>query len=139
MQMVKKVYVCPTCGDDTCKTRRESSRHARVCSKMAVDSNKSKKRRPTIPKAVRYAVWNSSFGERCAVGTCACCGRDVTQQSFEAGHVVPWSGGGKDTVENLRVVCRMCNGSMGPRNMIEFTSTHFSSDQNGRYTVLVPF
>ena len=82
---------------------------------MDVDTCKSKNK--SLPKAVRLALWNNTFGERQGVGTCCCCGRELTQQSFEAGHVQAASQGGSDTLDNLRPICGPCNRSMGNMNM----------------------
>ena len=42
--------------------------------------------------------------------TCVECGhRDRTGRTLEADHVVPLSGGGKDTVANMRTLCRWCH------------------------------
>jgi hypothetical protein len=50
-------------------------------------------------------VWNRDFGERQGVGACACCRGEVTQQSFQCGHVVAVAQGGTDALTNLRPVC----------------------------------
>lgn len=123
----KKTWHCGTCvGADTFDTRRKLLAHQKTCCEMQVDDPpRSRRRRPCIPKAVKYALWNSTYGERTAVGPCKCCGREVTQQSFEAGHVVPWIRGGSDSVANLRVVCRMCNASMGQTHLAEFKDRYF--------------
>jgi HNH endonuclease len=78
-------------------------------------------RRKSLPKATRLAVWNRFFGERVGVGTCQCCKREVTQQSFECGHVVAACNGGSDEVVNLRPLCRTCNRSMGASHMDDFS------------------
>ena len=73
-----------------------------------------------IPKATRMALWNRTFGERRGVGKCHCCGREVTQQAFECGHVVASSHGGSDALDNLRPLCAVCNRSMGAEDMTAF-------------------
>lgn len=80
-----------------------------------------------VPSALRFAVWNRDFGMREAVGACWCCGREITVQAFEAGHIVAAARGGLATLDNLRCVCATCNRSMGARNMDEFRAAHFGS------------
>ena len=78
-----------------------------------------------MPSAVRVALWNAWHGSDSGTGSCFCCGTKVTQQDFEAGHVVAASKGGPCRVDNLRVLCRACNRSMGARNLLEFAEEHF--------------
>jgi len=44
---------------------------------------------------------------------------DYTQglqpNSAEPDHLIPWSAGGRDHVDNLEVICRKCNQSKGHR------------------------
>ncbi|OKI16598.1 hypothetical protein A6A07_11360 [Streptomyces sp. CB03911] len=60
--------------------------------------------RKTIPAATRAAVRDRD-GHRCVS-----CGAvdDLTLD-----HIYPWSLGGSDTVDNLRVLCRPCNSRKG--------------------------
>ena len=76
-----------------------------------------------LPAAVRMAVWNRWIGYEMGVGACYCCGRKVAQQDFECGHVIASSRGGAGTVDNLRVLCRTCNRSMGAGDLYEFRRT----------------
>jgi hypothetical protein len=57
-------------------------------------------RRREIPMAVRRTVFERDGR------TCRFCG--ATQRP-ELDHIQPWSHGGPDTVENLRVLCKPCN------------------------------
>lgn len=84
-------------------------------------------RRSSVPGAVRFALWNRWHGCESGTGSCFCCGCKVTQQDFEAGHVVAASRGGGCSVDNLRVLCRACNRSMGSRNLLDFRAEHFGS------------
>ncbi len=81
--------------------------------------------RRRVPSAVRVALWNSWHGREAGVGSCHCCGCAVTQQDFEAGHIVAAAHGGGATLDNLRVLCRPCNRSMGSRDMRAFIAEHF--------------
>ena len=61
-------------------------------------------RRADIPPAVRAAVY-----ERDGFA-CVRCGSD---DDLSLDHIVPWSRGGSDTVENFQTMCRPCNSSKG--------------------------
>lgn len=75
-----------------------------------IDKNK-------IKAPLRIAVWESHIGRKYD-SNCYTCGRPISVNTFEAGHIVPRSKGGICTIENLRPVCSMCNKSMGSMNMI---------------------
>jgi len=62
--------------------------------------------RKKIPQWIRDAVF-ARDGHQCLD-----CGsvHDLTLD-----HIFPWSRGGRDTVANLRVLCRPCNSSKGAR------------------------
>lgn len=62
--------------------------------------------RPAIPAEVRAAVF-ARDGRQCV--ECRATG------DLALDHIYPWSLGGPDTVENLRVLCRSCNSSKGAR------------------------
>lgn len=62
--------------------------------------------RANIPRHIREAVF-ARDGYACQV----CSGtNDLTLD-----HIFPWSLGGQDTVENLRVLCRPCNSRKGAK------------------------
>ena len=124
----KKHHSCGCCSQKF-ERKREFLTHEKKCMAMQVDATtkfKRKKRRG-LNAAIRFGLWNSTYGERNAFGPCYCCGRDVTQQSFEAGHVISAADGGADHLGNLKVVCRTCNASMGTCNMETFKMTYFPS------------
>lgn len=68
--------------------------------------NQPRGRRKDIPVPIRRAVL-----ERDGF-TCCFCRSEVR---LELDHVVPYSHGGEDTVENLRVLCKTCNVRRGAR------------------------
>jgi hypothetical protein len=80
--------------------------------------------RKSIPKKIRGRVWVSAFGAA-EVGTCDCCGEEISAEAWECGHVLAAASGGKDTPDNLRPVCRTCNRSMGTMHMDEFKSRYY--------------
>lgn len=62
--------------------------------------------RDYIPVGVRRAVF-ARDGHRC--------GRCNATENLSLDHIVPWSLGGPDTVENLQTLCSPCNSSKGAR------------------------
>lgn len=82
---------------------------------------KVSKRKKTIPKNIKNMVWDRYFGENVGKHLCFCCNKNwIRQNSFEAGHFIAESKGGETNVENLRPICKECNGSMGSKDMGEF-------------------
>lgn len=59
-----------------------------------------------IPERVRATVFDRD-GHQCV----ECSATD----DLTLDHIYPWSLGGPDTVENLRVLCRTCNSRKGAR------------------------
>ncbi|WP_411815586.1 HNH endonuclease [Gordonia sp. SND2] len=56
--------------------------------------------RAPIPYIVRYTVMRRDRFQ------CVWCG---DADGLEMDHIIPWSAGGPDTLENLRTLCRRCN------------------------------
>jgi len=83
------------------------------------------KTRKKIPKAVRKAVWNKYIDNKKLSGLCYVgCGNEIQIDNFELGHVIAFSKGGEDTLDNLRPICLLCNRSMGTQNLEEFRSLY---------------
>lgn len=59
--------------------------------------------RAEIPKYVRAAVWFRDGGR------CVLCRPDAELGEWHLDHIMPWSAGGSDRTENLRVLCAMHN------------------------------
>lgn len=78
------------------------------------------KKKP-IPATVRNAVWNKYMGRANKEGECMCCGfQSISTATHHCGHIVSEHNGGKATIQNLRPICQICNGSIGTQNMVEF-------------------
>lgn len=82
-------------------------------------------KKATIPATVKRLVWNKHIGEETGKAKCMCCKvTDITQMSFNCGHIVSEKNGGDVKVNNLLPVCQNCNTSMGTMNMGEFKEKH---------------
>jgi hypothetical protein len=74
------------------------------------------KKRQSIPKQVRNAVWNKRFDNM--MGQCFCCKKSISfQDGFHCGHIQSHHEGGTNDVSNLEVVCEDCNLDMSTMNM----------------------
>ena len=84
------------------------------------------KSRPQIPMMIRGEVWKKYNGTS-VYGSCYCCKRTLDVfDTWNAGHVIPYSHGGPNTVTNLRPICQSCNQSMGTENLYDFKKTFYS-------------
>jgi hypothetical protein len=71
------------------------------------------RKRKTITKAEKYAVWNKYIGADQTEGKCYCC-KQVTIHimNFQVGHNKAHALGGADDISNYRPICSLCNSSM---------------------------
>ena len=85
-------------------------------------------KKKVISKKLREEVWLKHFGKtfsaKCPVQWCT---REISVFSFEAGHNIPESKGGKTTIDNLIPICGDCNRSMGDRFTIDEFSKQYAS------------
>lgn len=72
-----------------------------------------------IPKKVRMACWKSRFGSA-DIGSCSCCGKEITSKSFRSGHIVAERHGGTLVPSNMLPICISCNAKMGTMNLVQF-------------------
>ncbi len=78
-----------------------------------------KRYRQRIPQTVRNIVWRR-HAVRNTVKCWCCRTEEITQGNFDCGHIEADSRGGEPDIANLRPICRLCNTSMGTKNMQEF-------------------
>jgi len=80
-----------------------------------------KNKKQPIPATIKRLVWNKYIGEEIGKSKCTCCFiTDITQLSFNCGHIIAEANGGETTVSNLKPICQNCNSSMGTKDMNKF-------------------
>jgi hypothetical protein len=85
-------------------------------------------RKKKIPTALRNQVWITYMGERFRVKCSTIwCTMIITPFSFEAGHNIPESKGGKTVLENLIPICSTCNKSMGNTHTFDTWCSMYSA------------
>ena len=82
---------------------------------------KSKKyKKQKIPKALKQQVWLNTYGKKfeskCYI---VWCNNDINCFTFDCGHNIPESKGGKLEISNLKPLCRNCNLGMGNQYTID--------------------
>jgi 5-methylcytosine-specific restriction endonuclease McrA len=86
-----------------------------------ITKNKKKK---AISSTIKKLVWNTNIGEEIGKSKCLCCkSTDITQLSFNCGHIIAESNGGDTIVSNLKPICQNCNSSMGTKSMNVFMAS----------------
>jgi hypothetical protein len=89
--------------------------------KIEKEIKPEKKKKESIPAAIKTLVWNKWIGEKVAEAGCYCCRiTSISMRHFIAGHIISEKNGGKCTIDNLRPICANCNLSMSTMNMNEF-------------------
>ena len=80
-----------------------------------------KTKKKSIPATLKRKVWNKYIGEEIGKAKCLCCKlTEITQLSFNCGHIIAESKGGELKMDNLKPICQSCNSSMGTMNMNEY-------------------
>jgi hypothetical protein len=92
-------------------------------------NKKSKKeikpKKKNITQLMKRRVWAKHIGEEIGKFKCLCCNMsDITQLTFNCGHIIAEANGGETIVENLLPICQSCNSSMGKRNLFDYKKEH---------------
>ena len=87
----------------------------------SISEQNVKIQRKKIPKRLRDKVWNKRVDNKLR-GQCFCCMKDISYNDFDCGHIVSVKELGKDELDNLEAVCRICNLDMGTMNMNKYKS-----------------
>ena len=77
---------------------------------------------------MRMKIWERDIGKKLE-GKCYVCERILYIDGFEAGHILAEFKGGLTQIDNLKVICKPCNGSMGIMNLEEFKKNLTSKDK----------
>lgn len=90
--------------------------------------SKPKKVRKSISKGLKTDLWDKYYSGK-LIAPCYVCKKDIDARSFEAGHVIPVAKGGNDTIDNLRPICRKCNGSMSDTELYEYKRRFYENKE----------
>jgi 5-methylcytosine-specific restriction endonuclease McrA len=72
--------------------------------------------RRAASKDFRVQIWNKYIGMKYGQIKCPLCKViDIQQLNFICGHIQAHAEGGELTVDNIRPICSVCNGSMGKK------------------------
>ena len=77
-------------------------------------------KRESILKCVRNAVWRHQNDNKLEAKCICCLVETVTIGNFHVGHITSVANGGTTTLDNLTVLCPLCNCSMGKCNVYDF-------------------
>ena len=112
-------HTCPTCKGGIFK---DLTGHMSTCGQI----QEAKKKKERIPAHIKTIVWRTYIGNEKPEAKCYCCRHETIDiRNFECGHVVAEAKGGPLTVDNLRPICRGCNGAMGTVSMEEYCQKFF--------------
>jgi hypothetical protein len=84
------------------------------------ETKKIKKyKKEIIPKKVKSDLWREYFSSMNAL--CPCCEKTpISNDNFDASHILAEKQGGETTINNLFPLCSQCNKSMGQKNMYDY-------------------
>jgi 5-methylcytosine-specific restriction endonuclease McrA len=106
------------------KLEEKQKLEEQTITKSKSDCEAHKKKKKPISATIKRLVWNTNIGEQIGKAKCMCCNvTDITQMSFNCGHIIAESNGGETIVSNLKPICQNCNSSMGTKDMEEFIKT----------------
>lgn len=104
--------------------KKETTEIKKETPKIKKETTEIKKKKKPISATIKRLVWNSNIGEEIGKSKCMCCQvTDITQMSFNCGHIIAEYNGGETIVSNLKPICQNCNSSMGTKNMEDFIKT----------------
>jgi 5-methylcytosine-specific restriction endonuclease McrA len=91
---------------------------------ISTEPSKRKYTKKSISATMRRKVWDNCIGKKIGEAKCLCCKiTDITQLSFNCGHIIAEANGGQIHISNLKPICQNCNSSMGTMNMDDFMKT----------------
>ena len=105
---------------------------------FSTKSKKNKKyKKQKIPKALKQQVWLNTYGKKfeskCYI---IWCNNKINCFTFDCGHNIPESKGGKLEISNLKPLCRNCNLGMGNQYTIDEWNDKFKcKNSNNSYNL----
>ena len=110
--------------DEKLQKEEEPTTPKKTTEKVVKEPTAPKKKKKPISATIKKLVWNTHIGEEIGKAKCLCCNvTDITQMSFNCGHIVAEADGGDTIVSNLKPICQNCNSSMGTKNMNDFVKS----------------
>lgn len=98
---------------------------------LYISKKKTRKRkRKSVPKALKDKLWDTTFGPDVGQANCYVCDIAINSKRFEAGHIISVVNGGKTVLDNLRCICGTCNKSMGTDNLEQFRTEYFPNPED---------
>lgn len=82
--------------------------------------------RKTLPRKLKYDVWDKYIGPEHARAKCYCCRTSIIEKiKFTCGHIKAVSKGGDNSIGNLKPICEPCNSNMGNMDMGEYIKKYY--------------
>ena len=107
--------------DETPKVKKTTKKVLNDSDSEDETTKVKKTKKKSIPATLKRKVWNKYIGEEIGKAKCLCCKlTEITQLSFNCGHIIAESKGGELKMDNLKPICQSCNSSMGTMNMNEY-------------------
>jgi 5-methylcytosine-specific restriction endonuclease McrA len=128
---IRGSHVCLWCHASAIKNKSDHMRSCKEYIKWDAEpavpqEAAAKKKKERIPAHIKTIVWRTYIGNEKPEAKCYCCKHETVDiRNFECGHVVAEAKGGPLTVDNLRPICRGCNGAMGTMSMEEYCQKFF--------------
>jgi 5-methylcytosine-specific restriction endonuclease McrA len=94
-------------GTDQLQQRK---RRAEILRGLLIGLFARKDDRRSFSPEVRRLLWNTEEKKACTV-----CGEVLAWGNFQVDHIVPYSRGGRTTLDNAALICRECNARKGAR------------------------
>ena len=85
--------------------------------------HKYKGHKTSINRQLRLKCWDNRYSttkQSCPIPNCGFIMEKQVTKFWEAGHIISEKNGGQCVLDNLRPICKPCNGSMGPTNWEDY-------------------